>query len=59
MSEHGSSNRSASNGKRQRKSITLEEQSYVIRTQKRNKYMADIANAMGIPQFALRTIMKL
>jgi hypothetical protein len=48
LSKHASSDRGAAGGKRQRKSITLEEKLYVIIRYEHNKHTADIVNAMKI-----------
>jgi hypothetical protein len=49
MSKCRSSNKSATSGKKQRKSITLEEKLDVIKRYERNKCTADIGNALEIP----------
>jgi hypothetical protein len=58
MSKHGSSGRSDTGGKKQRKTITLEEKLDGIRRYKCKKCMVDIVNATGIPESTLRTIRK-
>jgi hypothetical protein len=58
MSKHGSNDKSATSGKNQRKSVTLEEKLDVIKRYECNRCTAGIANAMGIPESTLRTIRK-
>jgi hypothetical protein len=53
MIKHGSSDRSAADGKRQRKSITLEEKLDVIKKCEYNEHTVGIGNAMGIPKLAI------
>jgi hypothetical protein len=49
MSKYGSSDRSDTGGKKQRKTITLEEKLDVIRRYECNERTVDTVNAMGIP----------
>jgi hypothetical protein len=56
LSKHASSDRGVAGGKRQRKSITLEEKLYVIIRYEHNKHTADIASAMKISKLTFRTL---
>jgi transposase-like protein len=58
ISKCRSSGKSATSGKKQRKSITLEEKLDLIKRYQHNKCKVDIASAMGIPKSTLRTIRK-
>jgi hypothetical protein len=58
ISKRGSSDRSDNGGKKQRKTITIEEKLHVIRGYERNERSVDIVNATGIPESTLRTIRK-
>jgi predicted aconitase len=58
MNKYGSSDRSDAGGKKQRKTITLEDKLDVIRRYEHNERMVDMVNAMGIPKSTLRTIRK-
>jgi hypothetical protein len=58
MSKRRSSDKSATSGKKQRKSITLEEKLHVIKWYEHNKCKVDITNAMGMPESNLSTIRK-
>jgi hypothetical protein len=58
MSKRGSSDRIDTGGKKQRKTITLEEKFDAIRRYECNECMVDIVNAMGIPKSTLRTVRK-
>jgi hypothetical protein len=49
MSKHGSSDQSDNSGKKQRKTVTLEEKFDAIRSYEHKECMVDIVNAMGIP----------
>jgi hypothetical protein len=56
MSKQRTTGRSATGGKRQRKSITLEKKLDVIKIYKCNEHMVYTANPMGIPESTLKTI---
>jgi transposase-like protein len=58
MSKRGSSDRSDTGGKKQRKTITLEEKLNMIKRYEHNEHAVDIVNAMGISESTLRTIRK-
>jgi hypothetical protein len=49
LSKHGSNDRSGTGGKKQRKTIIVEEKLDVIRRYEHNECMVDIVNATGIP----------
>jgi hypothetical protein len=58
MSKCRSSDEGATNGKKQRKSITLEETLDMIKRHECNKHMVDIGSVLGIPKVTLTTIRK-
>jgi hypothetical protein len=58
ISKCRTSDKNASSGKEQRKSIPLEEKLNVAKRYERNERMDDLANAMDIPVSTLRAIRK-
>jgi hypothetical protein len=58
MSKRGSSDRNDTGGKKQTKTITLEEKLDVIRRYERNESTVDIVNATGISESTSRTTRK-
>jgi hypothetical protein len=58
MSKRGSSDRSNTGGKKQRKTITLEEKLDQIISYEINERTVDLVNATGIPESTLRTTRK-
>jgi hypothetical protein len=55
ISKHSSSDKSAASGKKERRSLTLEEKLNVIERYECNKCTVVIANAVRIPKSILRT----
>jgi hypothetical protein len=58
MNKYRSNDKSATCGRKQRKSVTFEEKLDVMKRYERNEHTVDVANAMGILESTLRTIRK-